>query len=155
MPIVENLVKNYLRRGESISDSIVERTEHGMVGIHTIERDGLRAGDEVLLDIEGDSEPLVLIGGNAARIEVQTGMGWLNIMDLCDPVDQDQIQLRTNDTYRIPSTNTVYWYSADSAQNWIVRDRCTGFKPEFEPTAQNVVEAISWALTTTLFNLGR
>lgn len=149
----ENSVKDYLRYGESISDTSVEIDDGGSVGVHTIERDGLRTGDEVLLDIVGDSEPLVLIGGNAARIEVQTGWGWLKIMDLCDPAVQDHVQLRTNDTYRIPSTNTVYSYSADSGQNWIVRDRCTGFRPEFEPTAQEVVDALSSALITTWVNL--
>lgn len=153
MAVFENKVESCLRHGESISTSSIEITEKGTVGVHTIERDGLRPGDEVLLDIRGDSEPLVLIGGNATRIEVQTGWGWLNIMDLCDPVDQDDIQLRTNDTYRIPSTNTVYWYSADPAQNWIVRDRCPGFRPEFEPTAREVVDALSTALITTWVNL--
>ncbi len=151
----ENSVEDYLRHGESISDSSVEITEHGTVGVHTVERAGLRSGDEVLLDIVGNSEPLVLIGGNAARIEVQTGWGLLTIMDLCDPAVQDHVQLRTNDTYRIPSTNSVYWYSADSDQNWIIRDRCTGFESKFEPTAQQVVDALSTALTTTWVNLGK
>ncbi len=153
MAIFENSVEDYLREGERIADSSIEVTDNGTVGIHVIEREGLRKADEVLLDIVGDSEPLVLIGGNAIRTEVQTGWGLLTIMDLCNPSDIDIVQLRPGDTYRIPSTNTVYSYSADASQNWIIRDHCTDFEPEYEPTAQDVANALSTALITTWSNL--
>ncbi len=138
-------IQEFLRDGETISES----TKVGGSGfvdydIHAVQREGLKDGDEVILDIRFMSECLVLIGGNPLDLEVIQGDGIVDEIDLKTGERTTRILFSdSNNRHQISPENTLYWYlNPDSSSNFLVRDHCDDFDPKNEPTLEKVAEAV-------------
>jgi len=106
-------IEDFLEPGETISSSKEITDEHGLVDydIHTVQREGLRDGDEVVLDIGFLSEELVLIGGNPLELQLLGGRGQIIEVNLgTGEKNITNLGVRGKTLHNISPENTLYWY---------------------------------------------
>lgn len=141
MPIV-----SFLRDGESIVRTDQIKQEQGKVDfdIHTLHIPGQPDGDEVLLDIKTKTEASVLIGGNPLQLKVEAGLGTLTLISLYPYQHNESIQLYGGREVSVRTDNMLYWYERDpNSPQLVIRDHCDDFNIANEPSALDVLSALS------------
>lgn len=139
-------LETLLQPGETIAETIVSGFDNSYnpdvdYSIHVLERPGLKAGDEVLLEIRGSAEPCVLIGGNPLKLGVVHGFGRLAMVNLATGEISNAI-LEEGAEVEVPTNNTLYWYENKGDEPLVVRDHCDDFDPTNEPELPGVVQAL-------------
>lgn len=136
----------YLGDHEKIVDSTPIVREGGVeFDIMTVSSPWMKEGDRVLLNIATRTGDSVLIGGNALNIDVLRGAGRLVTTDLKDG-SVNETPLEPGQHLTIPSDNVVYRYENTGDGNLLLRDTCLDFSLAHEPSAQDVVQALSRTL---------
>lgn len=137
---------SYLEDGEKIVASTPIVDESGVdFDVMTVASPGMKEGDRVLLNIATKTGDNVLIGGNPLGIDVLRGAGRLVVTDLKDG-SVTETQLEPGQHLTIPSDNVVYSYENTGNGNLMLRDTCLDFSLAHEPSAQDVVHALSRTL---------
>lgn len=139
-------VQELLRADETISET-THFSDNGLVdySIHTIKREGLRDGDEVLLEIRPIlTEEVVLVGGNPLELEVLHGRGEIHEIDLATgEKTTTYLDVNNQKLHTISPSNTLYWYGNPYAfSTFVVRDHCDDFDPANEPGLDKVVDGL-------------
>ncbi len=130
---------------ERITETIIYGHPGDLVdySINVLEREGLASGDEVLLAIRNTTEKVVLIGGNALQLTVESGVGILHTVDVANGQSNTKF-LYPGCKEELPAKNIMYWYknSLDTSRPLVVRDHCDDFDPANEPTVSELLKGL-------------
>lgn len=130
-----NIAQECLKPGESIKEITSLN--------NTVERPGLRYGDEVLLDVDRVT-PQFLLGGNSLELKVERGMGILATTNAATGGQTTQMLFPRDEATIEPGTIYAYASLGEGPHDpFVVRDHCDDFDIKNESSLQPVVAGLT------------